>query len=111
MFGTQVEPDSSTDVGFDLHYKVDCFLEREDSKKIGYSLEFVHCMEGWYGKVNFPLLDVDSTKVDSFLVFDYSMGIVLVLEKHSKVDFPPVRVGSHRIGYFQDTNQSCLGYD
>ena len=46
MFGTRVELDSSTDVGFDLHSKVDFLLENEDPKKIGYSQEFSHSIAG-----------------------------------------------------------------
>ena len=87
MFDMWMELDSSTDLGFDLHSKVD-FLEKEDPKNIGYSQEFVHSIVGWHWKVNYPLVDVDSNKVGSFLGFDHSKDIFLLCKKYYNEDSP-----------------------
>ena len=50
--------------------------------------------------MNYPLVDVESNKVDSFMGFDHSKDIVLVIEKYSNVDSPPMEEGSRNIGYF-----------
>ena len=44
--------------------------------------------------MNYLLVDVESNKVVSLMGFDHSKDIVLVIEKYSNVDFPPVGVGS-----------------
>ena len=85
-----VELDSSIDLGYDLCSMVDFLLEYKDPKKIGYSQYFSHSIAGLHWKVNYLLVDVDSNKVDSILGFDHSKDIVLVIEKYSNVDFPPV---------------------
>ena len=108
MFDMWVELDSSINMGFYLCSKADFLLEKEDPRKIGYSQEFVHSIAGWNWKVNYPLVDVDSNKFDSFLGFDHSRVIFLVTEKHSNVDFPLVGVVSWKIGDLWYTYYSSL---
>ena len=106
-----VELDSSIDLGYDLCSMVDCLLEYKDPKNIGYSQDFSHSIVGWHWKVNYLLVDVGSNKVDSFLGFDHSKDIVLVIEKYSNVDFPFMGEGSQNIGYFWNPYYSSLRHD